>query len=155
MDRVSKKRRKKKKHSHWAKATNWKPNQICFIYFCIMVKPKEQLLQGNIAIWPQTCAQTCTKKAHEDKILGSGPDLRGTFSSCISQVLWWKWGKDFVCFLFNHHCFISAFGVLDICWISPTSFSKFCYVPKLQKKWLNDMKNRCRMSAEVSSCVLE
>lgn len=49
-----------------------------------MVKPKQKLLQGNVAIRPQTCVQNrclqLNEKAHKDMIQDFGPDMSGTFT---------------------------------------------------------------------------
>lgn len=114
MDRVSKKRRRKKKQS-LSQSNKLKTKLNLFYLFLYYGETQRATVaRRRCSLTPNLCTDMY-KKAHKDKILGSGPDLRGTFSSCISQVFWGESeGKTLIFFFLNNYCFISAFGVLDI-----------------------------------------
>lgn len=119
----------KKKYSHWAKVTNWKPKWNCIIYFYIVVKiQRKTVARKRCNLTLNLCTKGCVQKMKkhirkgQDSGSRSRPE-RNFYQMNKPTLLDFKVMGGYLFLLFFFPLF---FGVLDNLCISFSSFSKSC-----------------------------
>lgn len=117
-----------------------------FIYFCMMVKSKKEVVAKKYCNLTQNlCTERVVqnikrkKEAHEDKIQGVGPDLSGTFNKWISQLFldfkamgFFVPPPFFYLFFLLFFCFLGCNG--QFMYLTPQLLNHTCVSPSCKEK---------------------